>query len=250
MVVAPDRVVVNDHTAQLLSVSEFCRIAVKRGAIFFCSGRSLSARFVRLTTWSRWSHCGMLDIDAVTQTPFLWESVQNPDGCIDVLTETNRKSGVRLVPLHDRLERYAHTDGDMTPDNRGYTLEVGVRHMWVHHQKMQDGIQRLEGFQTMEHQKAYEQSLFTLARSQYEDVLGPQPQDTSEYHCSELVAETIQNMGLLSKPIISQQYTPKMLAQDIDGRLPFQSGMAGLQHVLHIYRIYVPAWQPHEHKFV
>jgi hypothetical protein len=192
----------------------------------------------------------MLDIDAASQTPFLWESVQKPDGCIDVLTESSRKSGVRLVPLHDRLASYARTDGDMTPDNRGYTLEVGVRHLWVNHQKMQDAIRKLDEFQTREHHKAYEQSLLTLARSQYEDVLGPQPQDTSEYHCSELVVETMQNMGLLSKPVISQQYTPKMLAQEVDGRLPFQSGMAGLHPVLHIYRVYVPLHPHHPHKFV
>jgi hypothetical protein len=245
MMIAPplDVLEQRDHRAHPIRLEEFLW-KIQRGSLIFLEGDSMTALVVQWFTWSKWSHVGMVDMEPNTKMPFLLESISNADGCMDVLTESAKKIGVRLVCLRERLERYARSNGQLTPDGQHCTIEVGLRHLWIHQNRQQAAFQALDEFQTREHCKNYEQSKLTLVRAQYADILGPQPQDTSEYQCSELVTEAMQQMGLLSRRVVVKQYTPKMLAQELLGRLPFKDGVAALEPVLYIYRIFVP-YKPH-----
>lgn len=85
---------------------------VKTGDIFLFEGKGSYSWAIQCFTRMRYSHIGvaikMLDPKDSSKPHFmLWESTR-PDGAYDFITGTEKKDGLRLVSMHEKLYGYAH----------------------------------------------------------------------------------------------------------------------------------------------
>jgi len=229
------------------------------GDLLFLSGANLKSRVMSFGTWCEWTHVAMVDTCPTTGRRFVWESQDGIDECIDVLTQSAQKTGPRLIYLPERLQLYARDSGVVAPSEYGTgcrTLDVAMKKLWFldHEEKnvwvsaqqtRQEFLSRLNRFQTSENWKSFEKSKFAMLRAQYGDFLGKNPQDTSQYFCSELVVETYKYAGALpsTTPIVNcSDHTPASLCNGTR-LLPFQPGFR-LSQELYEYRILLPPVPP------
>ena len=166
---------------------EEIRPTLKTGdIILFSSHLSLFGRVIRIFTRSQWTHVGVVirfndPFDVVT----LWEADQGV-GC------------VYLTNLGSRVKQFR---GDIT-----------VRHLKGIELSDSD-IAALYNIREKFKYLKYERLPFIqLLRSALDYGWGffgkNQVRDLSELFCSELVAETLQQLGLLSKELPSNEYVP------------------------------------------
>lgn len=170
------------------------------GDLVLFSGASVFSGVIKWALSAKWSHVGV-----VVRTPafpgrvMLWEATTLSD-LADA--ETGRAAaGVQLVPLSERLARYA---GEfklralrpaVTPEMEG-ALEARRR--------------ALAG-------RPYEESKLELLRAVWDGRFGAARRERlHSLFCSELVAEAYQAMGLLPEPPAgppSNEYTPRDFAR-------------------------------------
>lgn len=175
---------------------EQIRPYLKTGDLILFSGTGPLAFGIKMGTFSKWSHVGMVvylhEIDMVC----LWEST-TLSNLTDMDTEKQVK-GVQLVSLHDRISSY---DGD-----------VAVRHLLgfefgdTERQCLQDCRKEFKGV-------PYEKDEMELLHSA---SIFRNTEDLSSLFCSELVAETYQRLGLLSEEKPSNEYVPADFAESRD----------------------------------
>ena len=168
------------------------RSQLKTGDIVLFSGKGGISAGIKWATLSRWSHVGMIlnieDYDFVT----IWEST-TLSSTVDLDTQQPRK-GVQLVPLSARVNGY---DGD-----------IAVRQLQEVSFDASD-VKKLMEFRKKVTGKPYEKDKIELIKAAYDGPLGRNSEDLSSLFCSELVAESYQQLGLLQeggKP--SNEYTP------------------------------------------
>ena len=74
---------------------------------------------------------------------------------------------------------------------------------------------RLINWMRQEAKKKYETSTIELVKSAYDGPWGKNKKNTKEYFCSELVAQTLQEMGLLGKEQPSNEFVPADFSNDM-----------------------------------
>lgn len=146
------------------------------GDLLFFRGLSWIEKTIQTYTKSRYNHVSMIVKE--NGKYFLWES--------DV-GEKYRK-GPRMIPLETKLERW-----------RG-TKEISCRPIKVPldlEKVLQVANGKLKG---------------EFDKSMMKWLIKNWPRDGEKYFCSELIADTLQNLGVLSKKKRATAYSPKDLA--------------------------------------
>lgn len=168
------------------------------GDLIVSNGHGISSGVIKFFSWSDWSHIGV--VDRRDGLLCLWESVRLADGAMDLLTESRTKSGLRLVSLRELARVH--------PCN--YFGVIKLDWSQCSDPSLQDrAIDALHRFQTLEHEKQYETSTFTLIRLAVDCCfLGRNSLDLNSFFCSELVAETYKAMGLLPRDFNSSDCLP------------------------------------------
>jgi hypothetical protein len=175
----------------LLSYADV-REELETGDIVLFSGSGPYSRIIQAATHSRWSHVGMvycLPPDCI----FLWESVVTSTWK-DFFRGKGLKGGVRMSLLSDRLRDY-----------RG--CEVAVRRL-LKYPRGPATYHNLALFRRAIKDAPYERHVPELLKSVYDGPWGRNHEDLSDFFCSELMAETYQNLGLLTEEQPSNEYTP------------------------------------------
>ncbi|MCG8427708.1 MAG: hypothetical protein MI754_10175 [Chromatiales bacterium] len=176
---------------------EMIRKALRTGDIVLFSGKGAISHGIKLFTLSKWSHVGMVLKLPDTDTVFIWESttLSNLADAVDGW----QKKGVQLVLLSDRLRTY-----------RG---EASIRHLKgvsITNEK----YKALMAFRKKMRNKPYEKSELELIRAAYDGPWGHNEEDLSSIFCSELVAAAYQELGLLSKDLPANEFTPKDFTEE------------------------------------
>lgn len=177
---------------------EDIRDQLKTGDILLFSGKGGISEGIKFFTVSKWSHVGMVyrfdDPRDVNGSIFCWESTTLCD-LKDADTGKLTK-GVQRVELSERLERcFAN----------GY--EISVRQLSK--ALTDDMIRSLNEFRHDVSGRPYEKDKIELLKSAYDGIFGENKEDLSSLFCSELLAEAYQRMGLITKHISSNEFTPK-----------------------------------------
>jgi hypothetical protein len=167
-----------------MNIYENIRNELNTGDIILFSGRALFSRIVQIGTRSPWSHIGIV---VRFTTPFdfvaLWES--------DITI-----GGVQLTNLSARIKKY-----------KG---QVVVRHL----EGTSLGINEINIFHAVREElklRPYQVNKFEMIRAAYDKGLWlakAQEKDISSLFCSELVAETLQRIGILNPDLSSNEFTP------------------------------------------
>lgn len=183
------------------------------GDIILFSGKGFISDSIRLFTFSKWSHVGMVLRQPEYNFVLLWESTTLSN--LKDIEDGKAKRGVQLVNLRERLGTY---DG-----------EVAIRPL--QNINIDDNPrlkQALIDFKVEVHNRPFEKywfDRFEFLKSTL-DGLGKfteNHEDLSSIFCSELVAETYHRIGLLAEPPDgepSNEYTPK----DFSRQLPLLKG--------------------------
>ncbi len=170
---------------------EEVRPNLKTGDIVLMGGSSIFSRAIRMLTKSDWSHVGMVMKIDQFDTLLLWESTTNGH---DEDVQTNEvKRGVQLVPLSKRVRDHK---GNLAfrPLSRGLN---------------EDEVIALNAFRHTVKDKPYDFNGFELLKSAVDSGLfWSNREDLSAYFCSELIADTYQELRFLSEDLPSNEYTP------------------------------------------
>lgn len=164
---------------------------LKTGDIVLFSGNSWASNFIKFFSGSKWSHIGLVvKIDEYDIT-LVWESTTLTD--LRDINDGIAKKGVQTVPLSSRINTY---DG-----------KIAVRHLNRQiNDPMKDSLcilrKQLMG-------KPYEQHETELAKSLLDFGKFENKEDLSSLFCSELVAESLQCMGIIPATYPSNEFTPK-----------------------------------------
>lgn len=173
------------------------REKIRSGAILLFSGGGLVSEGIKAGTLSEWSHVGM----AVWLQQFdelvlcVWESttlnkVKTIDGVF--------RKGVQTVPLSNRVDTYEGKIAFRNPSRDLTDVE----------------FKALMKFRNKVKGRAYEESKLQLLKSAFDLPAWLMPglhvndQDLSSLFCSELVAEVMKDMGLISTATPSNEFTP------------------------------------------
>ncbi|WP_287028010.1 hypothetical protein [Herbaspirillum sp.] len=164
---------------------------LQTGDLVGCSGRGLFSSIVKMT--GPWSHVGL--IYRLHDRVFLWESTTLSD-LRDYSTGT-RREGVQLVNLSRRIDAY---DG-----------AVVLRRILGN--RSSAGYAALSDFYGQVHERPYERSTWELVSAALDGPWGAfkNQEDFSSLFCSELVAESLQRLGILSGDTPANEWTPSDL---------------------------------------
>lgn len=170
------------------------RNELKTGDIVLFSGDKGIAPLIKLFTKSKWSHVGMVYIR--DGDVCLWESTK-----IGKVIDTEKGkivNGVQLPLLSERIRTFSG-DVAIRKINKGFE---------------QDMLQKLHDFRQKVKGRKYETRKLDLLLSVYDGIFIPEgfvpdaSNDLSSFFCSELIAETYREIGLLLSPQSSSEYTP------------------------------------------
>lgn len=167
------------------------------GDLVLWAGDGNLSRFIQFGTNSTWSHVGLV-VKLPGNLLMLWES-----------TIEESFSGVRLTPLKPQL--YGH---------------VAVRRL--------NGVERspelLNAFLQIRQEldgRPFEQSWLEFIRAGYDGPFGQNTRDISSLFCAELVAETLQQLGILGTEQPSNEFTPRDFSDEAATPLPLLKGQYG-----------------------
>jgi len=198
---------------------EEIRNQLKTGDILLFSGKSGISEGIKFFTLSKWSHVGMVyrPNDPLDEkgTVFCWESTtlsNLADADTGKLTQ-----GVQRVELSERLERCFAS---------GY--EINVRPLSK--PLTDDMIRTLNAFRHEVSGRPYEKNKLELLKAAYDGIFGENKEDLSSLFCSEMVAEAYQRMGLFTKAVPSNEYTPKDFSME-KKRLTLDLGYSFLDEI-------------------
>lgn len=162
---------------------------LKTGDILLFSGQEPVSGIIKLVTRSKWSHSAMVlkipDYDMV----FIWESGISK---AKDFFEGKPVLGVQLVLLSERL-RLSSDPIICRPLKNALT---------------DDQYQKMIEFRNEIKNRPYEKNMVELFKSAYDGPFGQNKEDLSSIFCSEMIAEALQRVGLLTEDIPSNEWTP------------------------------------------
>ncbi len=174
------------------------RNELKTGDVILFSGKGGISDGIKFFTFSKWSHVGLVykfnDSLDEKDSVFCWESTTLSN--LEDADTGKLTKGVQRVELSERLEKCFAS---------GY--EVSVRRL--SQSLTDDMIRGLNDFRHEVSGRPYEKHMIELLRAAYGGIFGENKEDLSSLFCSELVAEAYERMGLLTKALPSNEYTPK-----------------------------------------
>lgn len=180
---------------------------LQTGDIILMHGLYASSRLIEFVEDSRWSHSAMIvrpeDIGLSSKLPVLiWESNLLTD-MEDVMLKI-RKDGPQLLPLADRIAY----DYEQKNDSM-----FAIRHLYV--QRTPAMLEGLKQAITMAHPTHFPDSFHEFSNFLLGRMLGIGTQD-STYFCSQLLAFTLEQMGLLAKLLPCNSYAPVDFSEKLD----------------------------------
>jgi len=183
------------------------RDSLKTGDIVLYSGKGAISTGIKWSTFSRWSHVAMIlnleDYDFLA----LWEPATLGETKSSGSNEPRK--GVKLTPLSDIVS--CHSGEMVVRRLRGVTLN-GV------------DMQRLMRFRAEIKGRRYDQGQLALIGSAYVGPFGLNDIDLTSLFCSQLLAETYQQLGLLSEGKSANEYMPADFSEKRDGGLRLLRG--------------------------
>jgi hypothetical protein len=171
------------------------REELNTGDVVLFAGKGFVSGIVKFFSRSKWSHVGIIVKSNDLNMVLIWEStglskVKDMDSGKLVL-------GVQTVTLSDRLDEYQGEAWVRQYDGR-VTKKM---------------IAALAEFRRESKGKPYEKNYWQLAKSLLDfSWLRPNKKDVSSLFCSELVAESLQRMGLVATDLPSNEFTPRDFA--------------------------------------
>lgn len=171
---------------------------LRTGDILLFSGKGGISDGIKFFCGSKWSHVAMVyrftDNSGDSDSVFCWESTtlsNIPDAETGKLTR-----GVQRVELSERLERCFASGYEVSVRRLNQNLDMNM-------------LKALDAFRREVSGRPYEKNWLELVKSAYDGWLGMNKEDLSSLFCSEMVAAAYQRMGLLSRDLASNEYTPK-----------------------------------------
>lgn len=163
------------------------------------SGNSRLSKFIQYGTGSQWSHVGMV-IKMPGDLLMLWESTIH-----DATTDTPPVDGVQLTPL-----------------SKSITGHMAVRRMEC--QRTPEMYDRLWEVRKELDGRPFEASWTEFLLAGYDGPFGSQTRDLTTLFCAELIAETLQRVGLLDGSKPSNEFTPRDFSSESTTPLGLLSG--------------------------
>jgi hypothetical protein len=177
------------------------REELNTGDVVLFAGKGFVSGIVKFFSRSKWSHVGIIVKSNDLNMVLIWESTGLSK--VKDMDTGEIRIGVQTVTLSDRLDEY-----------KG---EVWVRQYDGRVTKKMIGI--LAEFRRESKGKPYEKNYWQLAKSLLDfSWLRPNKRDVSSLFCSELVAESLQRMGLMTNDLPSNEFTPR----DFEDGGPFE----------------------------
>lgn len=171
------------NTTPRVSVSDVLS-QVKTGDLILLSGTSRGERLIRAVTRSPYSHVAMVVVE--NGTPYLWES--------DVGQRV--KDGVRVIELREKLSLY-----------KGEKIGLWLKFKDETKRPSRESIVALlNKYLDMKIPKCMEYYLFSSSPSSY---FYKESKEEDAMYCSELVAQTLQDLEVLDKNHVAGWYAPK-----------------------------------------
>lgn len=169
-------------------------------------------RLIQCITGSRYTHVAMvINIDPVPDDiegdgRYMWHAPSDIiHGLPDLLYNPPRaKSGPQLNNLKTALRMFR---GVQEISVRRFTVEEGTTHSWGKASVTPDDP--LVNFIRTEHRKRYESNMMELLKSAEDTFTSPNKTNVKEYFCSELVAETFKEFGIMLTEEASNEFTPR-----------------------------------------
>ena len=205
---------------------------LETGDIVLFSGTGFESFEIQLATFSPYSHVGVIikckDIKGKWKARddlYIWHSpAQTLPFAYDSITN-QMKEGPQLNKLQAvlsrasgnvyirKLEKISSTVDEETPP----LLSLNVNN---NNDDIEDIIKdpcktKLMKWMKEEEPKAYETSTVELVKSAWDGPCGKNKRNTTSYFCSELIAETYQQMGLLEKKEPSNEFVPADFSKDM-----------------------------------
>ena len=166
------------------------------GDIVLFSGSCIVANTIKVLTLCNWSHVGMIVIDSHYNEPLLYESTHDDSLTGLDLGESNQ--GVQLVRLSERVDHY---DG-----------EVSVRKL-IGANLTEDDLYRFHLMRKSFVGRKFEESELQITMSAISFI--ETDEDLTTLFCSELVAQSYIELGLLPGNIASNNYTQEDFTENI-----------------------------------
>lgn len=161
--------------------------------IVLWSGTGQLSRFIQRGTFSLWSHVGMV-IKMPGDLLMLWES-----------TFDETSNGVQLTPL-----------------SKSVYGTVAVRKMNM--TRTPDMFDKLMATRKELEGRPFEESWTEFLLAGYDGPFGRNTRDITTLFCAELIAETLQQVGLLGTDIASNEFTPKDFSSESSSPLNLLMG--------------------------
>lgn len=172
------------------------------------SGTGRLSKFIQYGTNSTWSHVGMV-IKMPGDILMLWESTIH-----DETVDTPPVDGVQLTPL-----------------SKSIVGKLAVRRLDIvrtpeMYEKLWEARKDLDG-------RPFENSWKEFLLAGYDGPFGNNTRDLSTLFCAELVAETLQRVGILDSTRPSNEFTPKDFSTEASRDLPLLGGSYADEIMLH-----------------
>ena len=214
---------------RVLTADEYLAQA-RTGDVVLFSSDGFDSRIVKCFTHSPYSHVALVIVldpiprDIGGSGVYLWHS---PAGAIrslpDLLYNPPRaKSGPQLNDMRDALRIFRNIDAI---DVRRFRIDQDSSHTWGAPSVGRNDP--LLAFIRTEHRKRYESNIVELFKSTEDTFTSQNTEDTSEYFCSELVAETFKEFGIMTTDVPSNEFTPRNFTQQEE----YMLGLAPFVHL-------------------
>lgn len=166
----------------------------RTGDLILFSGRCKIAWLIRLITWGRWSHVGVVIADDPKYNfPLLYEATH--DNTITGLDIGRKTIGVQVVPLDERIKAYNGDIAIRRVKNPCYTNRHKAR------------LYRMEHVGV-----GFESSIVQILAAAWAFKWLRQGECLDELFCTEHVAQYLKELGWLDSEIPSNHYCPKFFA--------------------------------------
>jgi hypothetical protein len=195
------------ETFELLPAFAELKPQLDSGDVLLFSGTSRFSNAIKGSTFSHWSHAGLVARPHAGGQVLLWEATLDTD-LADVATH-EAAPGVRLFDLEHWLRHYGG--------------ETAIRRLRV---ERTDAMRAaLLEFYREARGRPYQRNRLEMLRAVYDGPLGRnRTDDDTSFFCSELVAEAFQRMGLLSDKPSASEYTPHDFSSERRRALPLLLG--------------------------
>ena len=178
------------------------RTALRTGDLILQSGRGPFSLAIQVATGCPWSHTAMVVRDPVTDRVLVWESAGK--GVSDDDLDRQCKWSAGLTPLSEKL--VAKPGPKFYLPNNDHLGDVAVRR--VEGELPGGALERLAAFRQKVYGLPYEADKLELLKAVL-GRLGNRREDLSSLFCSELVAATLGEMGLLPPTRSANSYRPR-----------------------------------------